>query len=184
MFEREPGHSAERNIWQAVLLQAVTDALEGVPGGMGNRDTRLRLTEDARRYLTRPSKDLSTVCALAGLDPEAVIERMRKQIAAAPTPEELIGAPRRSRTYEKKPRAPKPYKTASAAIGRNSKEPALIAFNGESLTVKEWSARTGINKASIYFRLGSGWTVEDALTVPNGGKRQPAPEPQPNTASA
>ncbi len=83
----------ERELWQQVLLQAVNDALHGVPGGMSNKAVRIRDTHAARDYLTTPSQDLSMVCNLAGLDPVAVIERMRKQIAAAPTPEELIVKP-------------------------------------------------------------------------------------------
>lgn len=134
MFEREPGFSAERDLWQAVLLQAVTDALEGVAsGGSTSNETRIRMTEEARRYLTTPSQDLSTVCNLAGLDPVAVMEAMRKRIAAAPTPEELIGKP-------------KPAKPRPSRIGCNAK---LISHAGETMTLRQWSERTGIKGGTI-----------------------------------
>lgn len=39
-------------------------------------------------------------------------------------------------------------------------------FNGESLTVREWSERTGISLAVLGGRLSGGWSIERALTQP------------------
>lgn len=78
-------------LWQRVLSVAVNEALTG-EGILGPREQRIREIEAARRYFTRFSRDFNEVCSLAGLDPEAVRERMVKQLATAPTPEELIEA--------------------------------------------------------------------------------------------
>lgn len=66
------------------------DALTGTVIGSGGL-SRQNVMRDARIYLTRPSRDLSMVCNLAGLEMQSVIDRMKAQIAKAPTPEELAG---------------------------------------------------------------------------------------------
>lgn len=79
-----------RQLWQAVLLRAVDDALNGVPSmNGGSYEQRARETREARAFLTTPNKDFTMVCECAGFDPEAVRDRMRTLIANAPTPEEL-----------------------------------------------------------------------------------------------
>lgn len=45
-----------------------------------------------------------------------------------------------------------------------------ITFGSETLTVKEWSRRTGINHETIRHRILIGWSAEQALTTPG---RQP-----------
>lgn len=41
-----------------------------------------------------------------------------------------------------------------------------ITYNGETHSIIEWSRITGISYSALVQRLGDGWTVEDALTVP------------------
>lgn len=42
-----------------------------------------------------------------------------------------------------------------------------ITFNDETLTIMEWSRRTGFGRTTIIHRLDDlGWSVEEALTVP------------------
>lgn len=91
----------------------------------------------ARAWLTQPNVDFDEVCHLAGLDPEAVRERARAVLASS------------------KPREPKRTKLAR-----------LIAFQGEALSVMEWSKRTGISAGTISARLKNGWSVERTLTEP------------------
>ena len=43
---------------------------------------------------------------------------------------------------------------------------APIEFDGLSLSVTEWSRRTGIAASTLSWRLGHGWSVEKALTTP------------------
>jgi len=42
----------------------------------------------------------------------------------------------------------------------------LLDFNGESLTIAEWSRRTGLSANIIAKRISSGWSSELALTTP------------------
>lgn len=44
------------------------------------------------------------------------------------------------------------------------KAPREVTFNGETLSLKEWAARTGLKQSTITTRLRSGWSVEDTLT--------------------
>lgn len=49
----------------------------------------------------------------------------------------------------------------------NKRNNTKLTFNGELLTITEWSARTGINKHTLADRVRkSGWSHEDALTLP------------------
>lgn len=42
----------------------------------------------------------------------------------------------------------------------------LYEFRGESLTVTQWAAKTGIHKQTIYHRLRCGWPIDKVLTTP------------------
>ncbi len=46
-----------------------------------------------------------------------------------------------------------------------------ITFRGETLSLYDWGKRTGICTVTIHLRLKSNWSIEDALTIPPGGKR-------------
>lgn len=51
---------------------------------------------------------------------------------------------------------------------RNTRRTKRYLYNGESLTLGEWSERTGVPASALYFRINqSGWSVEDALTTPS-----------------
>ncbi|WP_137111943.1 hypothetical protein [Rhodobacter sp. SY28-1] len=65
----------ERALWQAVLLQAIEEALHG-PKSVSTLH-RAREWQEARDYITTPSEDLEMVCSLAGVEMEAVVERMK-----------------------------------------------------------------------------------------------------------
>ena len=65
----------EQALWQEVLYLAVQEALYGPKNVL--RVHHARMWREARDYLTTPSRDLAMVCALAGVDMEAVIDRMR-----------------------------------------------------------------------------------------------------------
>ncbi|MDB5659563.1 MAG: hypothetical protein JWS10_2178 [Cypionkella sp.] len=44
---------------------------------------------------------------------------------------------------------------------------SAISFGGETLTIKEWSQRTGIPAFTIYSRLTLGWSEADAIAKSN-----------------
>ena len=48
----------------------------------------------------------------------------------------------------------------------NSSKNRLITFNGETLTLIQWSRRTGLHKNTLQRRLDRGWSDERALLTP------------------
>ena len=72
--------SPEQTLWKAVLLTAVEDALQGV---RSVEVSTARAVADARAKLwfTQPTENMANVCNLAGFDPVAVRDAMRKRIA-------------------------------------------------------------------------------------------------------
>lgn len=67
----------------------------------GNRNTRLNITKTARLYILDRTQGFRTVCALAGVDEEAVHDRVKRLIKAAPSPEELILGKARKQRFRK-----------------------------------------------------------------------------------
>ena len=49
---------------------------------------------------------------------------------------------------------------------RNTRANRLVAVDGETLCVSEWSERTGIKAKVIFARLRRGWSIEKTLTTP------------------
>lgn len=47
---------------------------------------------------------------------------------------------------------------------RNKRSNHKLSLHGETLTIAEWSERTGINFQTISSRVATGWTVEEALS--------------------
>lgn len=136
---------SERDLWNSVLLRAVDDALYA-PNTGGGKVSRILDAAAARSYLTKPSKDLATICDIVGIDMTALIERMRRQIANAnPLPSPPVKKPKR------KPKV----KRHDGLI--------MITFAGETLTVSEWSGRTGVKPATIRHRYRKGWSADEVL---------------------
>lgn len=52
--------------------------------------------------------------------------------------------------------------------GRNTRANHLIEHDGRRMTITEWSAETGVSADAIRSRIESGWTVEEAFSVPSG----------------
>lgn len=46
-----------------------------------------------------------------------------------------------------------------------------LTLRGTTKSVYEWARETGLSVASIYRRKEAGWTDEETLTIPQGGKR-------------
>lgn len=153
-------YDPERALWREVLLRQIDDALHG-PAGITGTAERIRAIKDARRLLSKPSKQLDHLCTLADIDPSAVVARIGKQIAEAPTPEQLAAEKKANRATVLK----------SAKPGRRKlikNTDRLITFKGETLTMQQWSERTGLSVKTIAARLNDDWTVARALTQPIG----------------
>lgn len=127
-----------KNLWCAVLANVVAEALGNVVGGV-SAPTRNRIICEARDYITIPNRHFNEVCSLAGLDPEAVRDRVTRQLADTPSPEIPV-APKRG-------------------IMRHT-------FDGKTLTLSEWASYTGIREMTLRRRIRMGWPIERALTEP------------------
>lgn len=168
MFDLEPGYNPHRALWQAVLWQAVEDATMGVPGSKATRHHRIRETQEARDYLTRPSAGLAEVCNNAGLEMDAVICRMKAKLATARTAEEVIDDPTLRVTGRMKAKAssPKPRPTPFHAMP--------VTIDGVTRTAAEWCAINGVKlwTATNRFHLKS-WPLSDAVSIPaSEGRRR------------
>lgn len=57
----------------------------------------------------------------------------------------------------------------------NQKRPharRTLTFNGRTLSTREWASEIGITHQAIESRIDvSGWSVEEAVTIPKGGSR-------------
>lgn len=49
---------------------------------------------------------------------------------------------------------------------RNKRTNHLITFRGETMCAADWCERYGISDSTLWRRLTSGWSVEDAMTKP------------------
>lgn len=135
--------SHERDLWRAVLLQAIEDAMHGASftSGNTNKEQLIRDTYTTRAWLTKANPDLAEVCHLAGFDPAFIMRKMRERLADAPSPEELVS--------RRKP----------------SKPVATLTYQGETLTIAEWSSRTGLPNPTIRNRINAGWPIERVLAT-------------------
>jgi hypothetical protein len=141
-----------KKLWQEVLMTSIKDALEGAPSWAADR---VEATHIARRYFTVANIDCNTVCELAGVDPEAVRDRMRRLIANAPSPEDLFGIPHSERrlTSEKPAQQPK-------------RQARFLTHNGEQRRMVDWARHYGISYRVVHSRIRKGWSVDRALTEP------------------
>ena len=48
----------------------------------------------------------------------------------------------------------------------NRRDNVRLTYKGETLTIAQWSERTGIKAATLYHRYHSRWAVEDILSTP------------------
>jgi hypothetical protein len=53
----------------------------------------------------------------------------------------------------------------------NKRNNCYVTFNGITHTTSEWSKLLGFGREGISARLRNGWTIEEALTIPKGGRR-------------
>jgi hypothetical protein len=54
---------------------------------------------------------------------------------------------------------------------RNRRDTVLWEYDGEKLTVPEWSEKYNISKKNLYQRLARGWSMKEALNVPLGSHK-------------
>ena len=50
-----------------------------------------------------------------------------------------------------------------------------LTFNGKTQSITAWAAEVGLQRPALYDRINRhGWSTEEALTIPAGGRRKPA----------
>lgn len=55
---------------------------------------------------------------------------------------------------------------------KESKHINEFEWNGQTKTVKEWAKELGMQWPALYDRINrNGWTIEEAMTIPVGGRR-------------
>ena len=58
--------------------------------------------------------------------------------------------------------------TATPSLGINE-----LTFNGKTQSITAWAAEVGLQRPALYDRINRhGWSVEEALTIPAGGRRK------------
>ncbi|PJF10787.1 hypothetical protein [Pseudorhodobacter sp. MZDSW-24AT] len=127
----------ERELWQEVLSRTIADARLD-PSSWPIPESAYEETAEARKYLTTPSKDLATVCSLAGVESDALVERMQRRVAGVPI-------------------------LSDEGIQTRRKRGKTLTHEGKTVTVLAWSKITGLTPSTIYSRLRHGWPLEDVL---------------------
>lgn len=56
--------------------------------------------------------------------------------------------------------------TTQKVQSNNSRMNVIITYKSESHTISEWADLVGIPYKSLWYRINSGWDIEDALTIP------------------
>lgn len=48
----------------------------------------------------------------------------------------------------------------------------VITFDGRTQTTSQWAEEIGIHVTSLFHRISSGWSEEESVSIPRGGKRK------------
>ena len=54
--------------------------------------------------------------------------------------------------------------------GNNRRTNTLWEYNGKTMTLAQWSRKTGLSSETLLHRKKAGWTIEEILTTPKGVK--------------
>lgn len=99
------------------------------------------------------------------------------EVEAAPepevedAPEELQNAPESTEEAEADNNEPE-TEEAPKAIKNPSLKIKELTYDGRTQTIKEWAAELEMPWPTLYDRVNrNGWTTEEALTIPLGGRR-------------
>lgn len=140
--------SGERKLWHAVINQMLEDGL--------NTHTSATITRDreaARDWFTRRGSGYRYVCDLADIaDPDKLADRALVMFAEA----------------DKAPNARAQHPASRNPANYKSKR---YEFNGQSLTLREWSAHTGISLQALKSRIQQKWPLERTFTVLSRSRR-------------
>ena len=160
--------NGEASLWASVIAQAIADATARTLTLKGHGTTPAEHAS-ARAWFKGAGPDFRAACALAGLEWEAVHDHALDAIERAGEPDPIIVPKRTGRPKAEKPaklpKAPKPPRPAKPKPERQRR--ILYTFNGQTMTLVEWSKALGIKQQTIWARIRKGWTIEDVLSRPN-----------------
>lgn len=134
VLEQTDAPSPHQRLFRAILNQAIEDALAKDPS--------------ARNWFKHQHRTYCLYCDLAGFEPEALAERVLRACA-----EKDNAPPKAPRLPIKRtPRDPSTYKAKRYQL------------NGQTLTLREWSALTGVSVNALRSRLQQNWPLERVFT--------------------
>lgn len=122
----------ERQLWCAVIAQAIEDATAPLSENIRRRKEQVR----AREWFTIACEDFQRACDLAGYDPERI------RVAT-------VGLIDAVKHRDPKPRQQQPRLRTNV----------LHHYEGRSLTIQEWAAETGLNKHIFYAGIKRGKSI-------------------------
>lgn len=178
MTPDDVNHRTERQLWCAVIFQALEDATSA------KKETNAYDRRVARDWFNKAGPDFREVCSLAGMDHDAVrsaalqkIEYFDKHGKKAEPRYSCNGKAYTVEELSKLSGLPasvirdriKSGKTGAALITRR-RETIKLTYQGETRTLEEWSKITGVHSTTIMSRIKRGRTLEEALT-PGRAKR-------------
>jgi hypothetical protein len=123
--------------------------------GLVSRSRRSDVTDERRPRPNTPSRQ-----------PPVSDEEFRRALERE-TDRSLREDPKRRRFYQSGdlPRSGSP---SDDPAGQPHHHGEVLTWNGEALTLVEWSQRTGIRVKTLLQRCRKGWSVEQVLTTPPG----------------
>lgn len=142
LAEASNDRSPEETLWRAVIEQQLRDGVCTLKDGAS-----IRYRNEARAWFNSSNPSFRYVCDLAGFKPVQLANKAQALFAEA---DKAPAKPARPRT----PRDPSTYKSKR------------YSYNGQCLTLREWSAQTGITVAALQSRLQLKWPIERMLTQP------------------
>lgn len=82
MLSHPESHSAERQLWCAVIGRAVQDATDHIASVSGPSE-RQRIRDDARAWIMRNGSEFRAACESAGYDPDYLRTRILSMMTGA-----------------------------------------------------------------------------------------------------
>jgi hypothetical protein len=146
----------ERQLWAAVILQALDDAAGKIEYFGGTKEAAERhkrlVRRRARDWFHYGGKDFKEVCALADMDPDWIRANALEKIKASNGGVEYVPEP----TKRAEPRKP---------VNLYGPKAKIYTHDGKSMKLKDWSEATGIDITTLRFRLKQGWPLADVFTA-------------------
>jgi hypothetical protein len=177
----------DRALWLAVINQQIEDATTPIVTNDRHEKKRQELQRrQARSWLLSPNADFNEVCALAEVEPDHVRRAAKAKIQAFDAKPPIDNVKRythagKTLTITEWSRLSGiPGATINSRLGlgwsmdeaigatprQRKTHPVLHTHNGRSLTLDQWSERTGIARNTIASRLRLlGWSFERAVTT-------------------